>query len=120
MARKKKRQPEKIPDSDDLYRRIPPDQYERGKIAYTAFLDYETSVNWEEYSTPEKTVKGFLDKGFGVASKKKVYIFFMIRPGAFHRPLLGIADKKAGCRLGSTTAKSTSIPIHIPIETKRV
>lgn len=47
---------EEIPPTDDLYRRIPPDQMKFGKITSAAFEDFETSVDWCKYSTPRQTV----------------------------------------------------------------
>ncbi len=52
-----------ISDEDDLYRRIPPEWYveKEERISSAAFRHLETSVDWARYTTPEKTVAGFLD-----------------------------------------------------------
>ena len=48
---------ENIPLTDKLFRRIPPHQCnKRGKISSSAFEDFDTSVDWEKYSTPEETL----------------------------------------------------------------
>ena len=52
-----------IPDEDDLYRRVPKDQYNEktGKISSGAFMLREDknekalSFNWSKYSTPEES-----------------------------------------------------------------
>lgn len=51
---------EHIPDEDSLYRRIHPEQLKpNGEISSAAFKGDETSVDWEKYTTPKKTLKGF-------------------------------------------------------------
>lgn len=49
--------PEYIPDNDMLYRRIPPWHFKPdGSISSAAFNGEKTSVDWEKYTTPEKTL----------------------------------------------------------------
>ncbi len=51
---------EHIPDEDFLYRRIHPKQLKpNGEISSAAFSGDETSVDWEKYTTPQKTLQGF-------------------------------------------------------------
>lgn len=57
-------QKEYIPDEDSLYRRIHPDHYveEEDRVASGAFRgrdDYELSVNWDKYTTPEKAIRKY-------------------------------------------------------------
>lgn len=47
---------ENIPDTSFLYRRVHPKQIRRGKAVESAFGDYDLSVDWDKYSTPEKTL----------------------------------------------------------------
>jgi hypothetical protein len=64
---KKKQKPKFIPDADSLYRRIPPEYYDKRKnrILPPAFRlrqrqrikEKGLSVNWEKYSSPAKTAK---------------------------------------------------------------
>ena len=52
--------PEFINDSEDLYRRIPPDWYveKEDRVSSAAFnRDFNLSVDWSKYSTPEETVR---------------------------------------------------------------
>lgn len=52
-----------IPDESNLYRRIPPNQYneKKGKFSAPAFIlrknEEGLSLNWSKYSTPQKTAK---------------------------------------------------------------
>jgi hypothetical protein len=46
---------EEIPDHADLYKRIHKNIVRDGKIIPFAFRDYEMSVDWDKYSTPEET-----------------------------------------------------------------
>lgn len=50
-----------IDDNDDLYRRISPAQYyeKEGRPASAAFRDFELSVDWSKYTTPERTLRGY-------------------------------------------------------------
>ncbi len=58
--------PERFPDEDDFYRRIPPDQFSEGKIHSNAFGGQRLSVNWSGRASVDSTLEGF--EGFGVAS----------------------------------------------------
>ena len=60
----KKRDIEYIPDEDSLYRRIPPVHYDKytDKISSAAFRgghDYKASVDWEKYTTPERSTRKY-------------------------------------------------------------
>ena len=51
-----------IPDEDSLYRRIHPDHYdkEHDVVSSAAFRgDCYTSVDWDKYTTPQKSVRGY-------------------------------------------------------------
>ncbi|MEW6008169.1 MAG: hypothetical protein AB1629_00855 [Candidatus Omnitrophota bacterium] len=55
---------ENIPDEHKLFRRIHPNQYirEEDRISSAAFRgkkNYDCSVNWEKYTTPEKAVRNY-------------------------------------------------------------
>jgi hypothetical protein len=51
-----------IKDEDDLYRRIPVDEWyveKEDRVSSAAFTHVKASVNWAPHTTPEKTVAGF-------------------------------------------------------------
>ncbi len=48
---------EEIPDHANLYKRIHKNHIQNGGIIPGAFRDYEMSVDWDKYSTPEETRK---------------------------------------------------------------